>query len=414
MDRAHTKLWNRDFLLLIFVGQVTSLFGNAILRFALPLYILELTESPALFGMVSALSFLPMVIMSPLGGIIADRVNKKWVIVVLDFITTGFILLYIGLSGFMSIIPITVAMLMVLFAIQGMYTPAVQSSVPLLVPADKLVPANAVVNLVTSLSGMIGPIIGGILFAGFGLTPILYVGVVSFALAAIFEIFIRVPHVKQETSGNVLSTVKNDMAIGLSFVIKENPILAKSVIIIFFFNIALSSMILIGLPVLITQNLQMDESMLGITQGALMVGGLLGGILAGIVGKKISIQKLYQLLLICSLSIAPVGVAFFLGLSDIVTYLVLTATVPVTMASATLFSVLLMSFVQSQTPIEKIGKVMSFVLALSLCAQPIGQLMYGMLFEHFFEIPWVVIGVSVVASGFIALYSRKEFGKPVN
>ena len=156
---------NKDFLLLIFVGQVTSLFGNAILRFALPLYILELTESPALFGMVSALSFLPMVIMSPLGGIIADRVNKKWVIVVLDFITSGFILLYIGLSGFMSIIPITVAMLMILFAIQGMYTPAVQSSVPLLVPMDKLVPANAAVNLVTSLSGMIGPVIGGILFA---------------------------------------------------------------------------------------------------------------------------------------------------------------------------------------------------------------------------------------------------------
>jgi len=85
MGSAHIKLWNRDFLLLIFVGQVTSLFGNAILRFALPLYILELTESPALFGMVSALSFLPMVIMSPIGGIIADRVNKKWVIVVLDF-----------------------------------------------------------------------------------------------------------------------------------------------------------------------------------------------------------------------------------------------------------------------------------------------------------------------------------------
>ena len=409
MESTPKKLWNKDFLLLIFAGQVTSLFGNAILRFALPLYILQLTESPALFGMVSALSFLPMVIMSPLGGIIADRVNKKWVVVVLDFVTTVFILLYILASGLLSVVPVTVAMLMILFAIQGMYTPAVQSSVPLLVPAEKLVPANAAVNLVTSLSGMIGPVIGGILFAGFGLSPILYVSGVCFTIAAVFELFIRIQHIKQKPSGNVLEIIKNDMYEGLQFIIKEKPILAKSVIVIFFFNIALSSMILIGLPVLVTQTLKMNGSMLGITQGALMVGGLVGGISAGVFGKRLPIQKIYWLLLICSISIIPMGIAFYSVMSNLLIYVIITVTVPVTMASATLFSVLLMSYIQSQTPVEMIGKVMSFILALSLCAQPIGQLIYGMLFERFFEIPWAVISASALASCSIAMYSRKRF-----
>ena len=402
------KLWNKDFTILI-LGQIVSLFGNAILRFALPLYILEVTESPAIFGMVSALSFLPMVVMSPLGGIIADRLNKKWVIVTLDFVTTAFILVYIGISGLLAPVPMAVATLMILFAIQGMYTPAVQSSVPLLVPVEKIVSANASVNMVTSLSGMIGPIIGGILYTGFGLLPILYTSAVCFAVAAVFEIFIIIPYAKRENTGSMFAIVKTDMADGLRFITRDKPILAQSVIIIFLFNIVLSSMLLIGLPVLITQTLEMDGSRLGITQGALMVGGLAGGLLAGVVGGRFPIQKIHRLLLICSLSTLPMAIAFLFGLSDFVTYIIITASVPVTMASATLFSIMLMSFIQTQTPVEMLGKVMSFIMALALCAQPIGQLFYGTLFEQLADMPWAVIAISVISSSVIAVYSQKRF-----
>ena len=74
MEAGSGKLFHKDFTLVV-LGQIISLFGNAILRFALPLYILELSGSAALFGAVSAMSFLPMIIMSPIGGMIADRMN---------------------------------------------------------------------------------------------------------------------------------------------------------------------------------------------------------------------------------------------------------------------------------------------------------------------------------------------------
>ena len=61
------KLFRRDFTL-VAIGQIVSLFGNAILRFALPLYLLRQTGSAALFGLVSACSFLPMIALSFLGG----------------------------------------------------------------------------------------------------------------------------------------------------------------------------------------------------------------------------------------------------------------------------------------------------------------------------------------------------------
>ena len=58
------KGMSKDFILVV-IGQIISLFGNAVLRFALPLHLLNVTDSPAVFGTVSALSFLPMLLMSP-------------------------------------------------------------------------------------------------------------------------------------------------------------------------------------------------------------------------------------------------------------------------------------------------------------------------------------------------------------
>ena len=95
--------FSRDFMLVV-LGQIISLFGNAVVRFALPLHLLNISGSPTLYGMVSALAFLPLLIMSPLGGVIADRVNKRNIMVVLDFSTAGIILLFLLLSRQVNIV----------------------------------------------------------------------------------------------------------------------------------------------------------------------------------------------------------------------------------------------------------------------------------------------------------------------
>ena len=90
-----TKRFGKDFILVI-IGQIISLFGNAVLRFALPLYLFDQTGSPTLLGLVSAGSFLPMVVLSPVGGIVADRVNIRNIMVVLDFSTAALIALFLA------------------------------------------------------------------------------------------------------------------------------------------------------------------------------------------------------------------------------------------------------------------------------------------------------------------------------
>ena len=66
------RLFSRDFTLMV-IGQIISLFGNAVLRFALPLPVLDATGSAAAFGGISALAMVPALIFGPLGGVLADR-----------------------------------------------------------------------------------------------------------------------------------------------------------------------------------------------------------------------------------------------------------------------------------------------------------------------------------------------------
>ena len=110
------QVFSRDFTLVL-IGQIISLFGNAILHFALPLYLLRETGSSALFGVVTACSFLPMVILSPIGGAVADRVNKRSMMAGLDFFTAGLILMYALVRGLAPLVPVTVACLMLLYAV---------------------------------------------------------------------------------------------------------------------------------------------------------------------------------------------------------------------------------------------------------------------------------------------------------
>lgn len=209
MNETQTPLFRRDFTLVV-IGQIISLFGNAILRFALPLYLLRQTGSPALFGAVGAAAFVPAVLCAPIGGVVADRVNKRTIMVILDFSTAGLILAFAVLLGRAPLTPLMVACLMLLYGIAGAYQPAVQASIPLLA-AERLTSANAVINMVGTLSGLLGPVIGGVLFGAFGIRPILWVSIGCFFLSAVMELFIRIPHQPRGTEGSVLSTVGRDL-----------------------------------------------------------------------------------------------------------------------------------------------------------------------------------------------------------
>ena len=103
----------RDFTQVV-AGQIISLFGNAILRFALPLYLVKETGSSALFGTVTACALLTMILLSLLGGVLADRVNKRNIMAGLDFLTAFVITVFYILVGMVPVVPLFIVTLMLL------------------------------------------------------------------------------------------------------------------------------------------------------------------------------------------------------------------------------------------------------------------------------------------------------------
>ena len=412
MDSAELtvkKLWNRDFSLLIF-GQTVSIFGNMILSFALPLYILDISGSAALFGLVLSLPYISLIIASPVGGILADRLRKQRIMFWLDVTTTVIIVLYIALSGlFTVIVPIIIVKLMALNAIQGMYMPAVQSSVPVLVSADKLVPANAVVGMVNTLSSMAGMAIAGILYASFGLFPILAVSGICFAVTAVMDLLIRIPYKKQESSGNLVQIIKSDMSQSAKFMVKEKPIIAKIAVIAFFLQVTLMAMIIVGIPVLIVQNLNMGMKLVGVSQSIMMAGGILGSIITGMLGARLTIKKMPFLIILGSVAIMPIGLIFLFETPVFWAFTVITAASALSACILQMATIQFFAFIQGETPIEFTGKVMSLILILPFLASALGHLIYGVLFEQFEAAPWIVVFVTVFMSCMIAVYSGKHF-----
>lgn len=399
---------NKNFIFIV-IGQIISLFGNSILRFTLPLYLLRITESISLFGIVSAISFIPLIIMSLIGGVIADRKNKRNIMVFLDFFTAFIIFIYTIIYNHISLIPCLIITLIILYGIQGTYQPTVQSSIPLIVSKDKIMQGNSIINLVNSLANFSGPIIGGILFGIYGINPILIVSIICFLFSAILELFIIIPFKKSTYSEKIFSILKKDLSLSFNFMIKEKPILWKSILIISLFNLFMSSMLIVGIPSIFIKTLKLSDNLYGITQGILGIGSIFGGIVTGILNTKLNIKKSYYLLLGATISIFPMIITLIISKSIIINYIIISIMGFSIMTFATMFSIQMITFVQIQTPTEISGKVISCLLGLSLCAMPIGQALYGILFQNWISTPWIVLIISLLSSLIISFFSKFTF-----
>lgn len=411
MNRA---LFTKDFTLVV-VGQVISLFGNAAIRFALPLYLLNLTGSSALYGTVTACAFLPAILLSPIGGIAADRVNKRNVMVILDFFTAAVILAFSLLMRGSHLVPLLTVTLMLLYGIAGAYQPSVQASIPALVDPEHFMAANSVINMVSSFSSLMGPVLGGVLYSACGLESVLWVCTVCFVLSAVMEIFIQIPFVKQASDGGILRTAGTDFSESIRFIRREQPAVGKALLIICGLNLFLSAMIIVALPYLVTEVLELEpvqaNRLYGFAEGALAAGGLAGGICAGVFGNRLAIQKAGNLVVACAAAVFPIGASLILFSSGIVNYIVITVCCFLVMVFSTIFTVQMMSFIQGGTPQNLIGKVIAVILTVSMCAQPLGSALYGVLFEACKGLEFAVVLFSGAVSLVIAAGARNVFKK---
>jgi len=384
------KLFTKNFTLLI-LGQLTSLFGNFILKLALSMYVLEATGSAAIFAGILSVATIPTILLSPLGGILADRANRRNIMVALDALTGVSVLcaaLFLSENNAIAVISTLLIILSILGAFE---TPTVQACIPTMLQGDNIMKGNAVVNQVASLSYLIAPILGGVLYAMLGLKPVMYASVVCFFITATFECFIKLSYQRTQNKGGVLQIVKQDFLSSMQYISKEQTDISKMLLLTAISRFFVMGITIVGLPFLVRTLLGFNARYYGAAESALAVATILGSITAGVLAEKLKIHKLSALLASLGIFIIPAGIVFLLPVSAIIKYGVMIVSFCGMQAVISIFSIFAVSLIQQRTPNHLIGKVMAYTSTVTLCVQPIGQIVYGFLFDRFHSAVYFVL-----------------------
>ena len=382
------KALNRNFALLI-IGQASSMFGTVLLKFTVSLLILDLTSSAALFGTITAISYLPPVFLSLIAGIIADRNNKRNLMIALDSLY-GIMAVLLVLSLSFANVLIWITIIMVGLAVVSSFeTPVVQSSIPLIQEKHHLIQSNAIVSQINMLANLIGPLLAGLLYGVVGKTDlrgvqfIFWGCAICFFSAAVLEAFIKIPRLTSLPISNSLQAIKKDVGESFHFLTSKKVYVFKAILLNAAFVFLIQPLITTGAPFIIRVVLDLDSVWNGLSQAFMGAAGLIGGVIAGVIANKFKTDKIYRLFLIMGISIAVFGGSFLFNFSANLTYIIFVIISIVVFICASVAGIFIMSAIQQNIPDDMLGRIMSFYSAIVSVALPIGILFYGFLYEKF-------------------------------
>ena len=147
-------------------------------------------------------------------------------------------------------------------------------------------------------------------------------------------------------------------------------------------NLFLSSLYVVGLPYFVKVTLGLSSQLYSLVEAAMGLGTILGAVLVGVLGSRISFSRSWRYLLLASLSPAAMIPAVATLSAPMGSWLALLLAALLGMTCAGAFSILAQAYLQTVTPTPLLGKVGSFVTAVSTCAMPLGQGMYGLLLDR--------------------------------
>ena len=288
MNQEPTKLFNRNYFLL-FQGQLVSRLGSQVYAIAMVLWIKDATGSATLMGLLMMVSAIPGVLLSPMGGAIADRFSRRMILVISD-LTRGLAMLVVAalIYTMADSVNLLLGTLFVVAILTGTVTaffrPAIAAAIPDLVPKDRVVTANSLGQLSLQLSVFFGQGLGGTLFRLLGAPFLFLINGISFLYASLSESLIKMPEVAPKEELSVKEHWQAfvvDLKEGFRYA-WNRPGLRELVFIsavINFFTIPA----IVLLPFFVEDTLGVRVDWYGFILVSFGLGGLLGYLFAGIV-----------------------------------------------------------------------------------------------------------------------------------
>ena len=300
--------------------------------------------------------------------------------------------------------------MLVLLSILGAFeTPTVQACIPSIMMGDNITKGNAVVNQIASISYLIAPIIGAIVYSAFGLKIVMYASIFCFFATALLECFIAIPYKRLQRNETIFNVVKNDFCQSMSFIFREQKSIFHILLFTAFCRIFVMGVVVVGLPYIVRTVLLLNAKYYGIAESALAVATIIGSMIAGIIAENFKMKKLSFIIMVMGLFMMIAGIAFIIPSDTMIIYIINVISFCGIQIAISIFSIFAVSFIQQKTPNDMIGKIMAYTSMIALCMQPIGQMLYGFLFDTFYHTISVVLSGTGLVVCIIAWYTKKFF-----
>ena len=265
---------------IVWFGQVVSLVGTAMTGFALTLWAYRTTGLATALSMVAFFNFAPMIIMSPIAGVLVDRWNRKWTMALSDLASAmaTLTILLLFLTGHLQLWHLYVTGALSA-AFQTFQWPAYSAAISMMVPKTQYQRASGMISMAESGSGIAAPILAGALVGILGfqrLWVIFAIDLATFVAALGALILVMIPNPPQVESEHPESLFKQSM-FGFRYIWQHRPLFDLQMV--FFASNLIASLCITILPALLLARTGNNANVLGSTQAAAAIGGVVGGAL---------------------------------------------------------------------------------------------------------------------------------------
>ncbi len=392
MARAWDPARWRAVFFAVWSGQAASLFGSQLVQFALVWWLTQTTGSATVLAGATLVALLPQILVAPVAGALADRWNRRWVMVFADggiaLATLGLALLFA--SGVAQVWHVYLALL-VRSTGGAFHWPAMQSSTAMMVPERHLARIGGLNQSLYGLCSIAAPPLGAILLSALPMYGILAIDVATALFAILPLLGFEIPVLRRDPAEAAKSSVLADLRTGFRFVAAWRPLLViivAAAVINLFANPAVSL-----LPLLVTSHFGGGALQLAQLESVFGVGMVVGGVLLGVWGgfKRRMVTAMLALLL-QGIGFAAVGLLPAAGLGA--------ATVAMALIGFTnpICNGALFAAIQARVPHGMQGRVLSLLSSGAAAASPLGLLAAGPLADRFGVPIWYVIAGAVMVA----------------
>ena len=361
---------NRDFLTLL-VSQSASAGGDAISATAFPLLVLALTGSGLAMGIVGAINTGADFLMGTIAGAMADRGDRKMMMLVAD-LGRAFFTALIPLSDFLHgptmLVIVLVSAPLAIF--RGFFRAGYLAAMPNLVGRSQLARGNGILETAFSASFIVGPALAGVLVSAIGPGPTLALDAISFAVSAL-GLFLIHRELKARAD-RPPTRIVDDIREGIVFVARH-PVL-RTVILLFATTTAVLTPVAAAMTFRIVRDLGQSPGAFGLSLTGLGVGTMLGALFASRLGRDANVARVGVIAVFC-MGVPLIVAAVIPSLLAIVVMSGLSG------AAEAALVVLYISVRAANSPDALVGRIASTARVMALALMPVGSLIGGVLID---------------------------------